>query len=265
MPYDGSVTAQQAESARRTKLSSGSKRRVPDMLGMIAKLKASKKYRIFNVGPWNHVVPTGSTGTFYIPGCPTEKECLDKGIARVQFVEMTRPIDAIMDELIIKSEAEYDRLMQDGKDFAEQILGLGRGCNPAYALTHSGCFLAEGDEPTPEELHKANLELRATCSAIVADIRSTYATDRKFFQQVVRPVIHYRAAEVLNLVNEVWMLDSSPSSQVKCKMCGRMSDADVAMCEGGHIINPEKYAEYMEEQESMIAGESKKPAAKGKK
>lgn len=258
MPYDGSVTAAQAENARRAKLSIGQKRRVPDMLGLIAQLKASKKYRIFNVGPWAHPVNTGSTGTFFIPANPTEQQCLDLGVEWKPCVEMTRPIDAIMDELIIKSEAEYDRLMQDGKDFAEQILGLGRGCNPAYALTHAGCFLAKGQEPTKEELANANLELRGTCSQIVSEIRSTYATDRKLFQQVVRPALHYRAAEILNLKNEVWMLDNSPSAQVKCKGCGAMAEGDVAMCPNGHIINQGLYDEFVAEQEAMQASAGKK-------
>lgn len=253
MPYDGSVTAQQAEAARKARLSVAQKRKVPDMLGAIAALKASKQYRIFNVGPWAHQVNTGSTGTFFIPANPTEQQCLDQGVKWKPYVEMPRPITAIMDELIIKSEAEYDRLMQDGKDFAEQILGLGRGCNPAYALTHAGCFLAEGDEPTKAELHQANLELRGTCSQIVSEIRSVYATDRKLFQQMVRPALHYRAAEILNLKNEVWMLDNSPSAQVKCKGCGAMAEGDVAMCPNGHIINQNLYDEFIAEQEKMQA------------
>lgn len=267
MPYDGTVTAQQAEQARRAKLSVGQKRKVPDMLGLIAKAKASMTYHIFNVGPWKHVVPTGSTGTFYIPACPTEKECLDKGLERVEYVEMTRTLGGLVDELIIKSEAEYDRLMDDGHQFALEIIGEGRGRNPAYSLKHSGVFLAEGETPTKEELAQANLLLRAQCSEIVADIRSIYATDQKLFRQVVRPEVHYAAAYVLNLLNEKWMTDTTPSGQIRCKLCGAMSDTDVAMCPNGHIINPELYAEYMAEQEELVAQASQKPKtpAKGTK
>jgi hypothetical protein len=266
MPYNGSVTAQQAAEARRAKLSIPNKRRVPDMLGLIQTLKDSKKYRIFNVGPWAHIVPTGSTGTFFIPPCPTEKECLDQGIEYKPYVEMTRPIDAIMDELIVKSEAEMDRLMDDGRQFALEIVGEGRGRNPAYSLRHYGVFLAEGETPTAKELADANRALRDRCSEIVAEIRSIFATDQKLFRQVVTPKVHYVAAWVLNLMSEKWMTDSTPSGQVKCKMCGRMSDADVAMCEGGHIINPEKYQEYVAEQEAMLeAGSAGVAKPKGKK
>ena len=48
------------------------------------------------------------------------------------------------------------------------------------------------------------------------------------------------------------MTDSAPSGQIRCKLCGAMSDTDVAMCQNGHIINPALYAEYMAEQEGLI-------------
>src|ERR1700744_3515007 len=95
MPYDGSVTAAQAQESVEKKQSIGKSRKVPDMLGIVSELKNSKEYHIFNVGPWAHVVNTGSTGQFFIPACP-EGEL---------YVEMPRRIPAIMDELIIKNEA----------------------------------------------------------------------------------------------------------------------------------------------------------------
>jgi hypothetical protein len=256
MPYTGAVTAEQAAQAARARLAIGRKRQVPPMLGLIEQMKYSRKFRIFNVGPWAHTVNSGSTGSFFIPMNPTEKQCADAGKPYKTCVEMTPSVDAIVDELVIKSEAEYSRLIDDGRQFCEELLGLGRGCNRAFALTHAGCFLAEGDEPTERELHKANLELRANCSEIVAEIRSVYATDRKQFSLQVRPQIHYRAAEVLHLVNETWMLDSSPTNQIRCKGCGAMCEADVATCPNGHILNQRLYNDFIADQAMQAEAEA---------
>lgn len=249
--YTGAVTAEQAANAARARLTAGRKRQVPPMLGPIEQLKHSRQYRIFNVGPWSHTVNTGSTGSFFIPMNPTEKQCADAGKTYRPYVEMTQKVDAIVDELVIKSEAEYSRLMDDGRGFALEILGLGRGCSREFALTHAGCFLAKGDVPTEQELHRANLLLRARCSEIVAEIRSVYATDRKQFSLQVRPQLHYRAAEILHLLNETWMLDSSPTNQIKCKGCGAMAEGDVATCPNGHILNQTLYNAFMADQARM--------------
>jgi hypothetical protein len=57
------------------------------------------------------------------------------------------------------------------------------------------------------------------------------------------------------------MLDANPVGRVKCKMCGRLCDPDVATCEAGHVVNMELYLELQaadEQLKSAIAAQPKK-------
>jgi uncharacterized OB-fold protein len=47
------------------------------------------------------------------------------------------------------------------------------------------------------------------------------------------------------------MTSAAPVGRVKCKMCGRVVDPDVAMCEGGHIVNNSLYMAAMIEQQNV--------------
>jgi hypothetical protein len=250
MPYDGSVTFEQAEKAKERRLSIGSQRRVPDMLGMIEDVKNSKTYHVFNVGPWSHVVNTGSTGQFFIPACPTEKP----------YIEMLRSIPAIMDELVVKNEKEMDRLMDDGWKFAQEIVGdTSRGRVPTDSLRHFGVFPGANAEPTPQDLYEAKKMLEARCTEIVREIRNIYATNRETFSKVMRPEVHIKAAQVLNLNDEPWLLNQTPEARAKCEFCGAMNDAVAVKCQNcSEIINPEKYKELKAKQAEILAAEPKR-------
>ena len=247
--YDPAVTGEIAQRAVQDKLSTARRRILPQKLAIIEELK-KKKIHIFNVGPWSQVVNTGSTGTFTIPGCPDGQPYVEL------LVDGVPPISAVMDEMVIKNEDEYSRLEDDGRGFAHAMLGEGRGQNPAYSLIHLGMFVAEGEKPTAQEIETATKLLHTHCQQVVKYAGDVYATDRKLASRVIRPEVHFVAARVLHRDNpedSPWMLDASPVSRVKCPMCGRTCDADVAMCEGGHIVNQEKYMEAMAKQEAIIA------------
>jgi hypothetical protein len=234
------------------KLSVAKGRAIPMVLEEIEELK-NKKIHIFNVGPWPLLVNTGSTGSFLIPACPEGKEYAEL-LTRDAKGNLIPPISLIMDELYPKSEDEYLRLTERGRLFARSMIGLGRGQSPGAALTHQGVFVAEGDTPTKQELSDAHALLKAYCEGVVRQIADIYATDRKAFSQIVRPKVHFVAAHYLNLDNPVdapWMTSAAPVGRVKCKMCGRVVDPDVAMCEGGHIVNQELYLTAMAEQQNV--------------
>jgi hypothetical protein len=227
-------------------------RAIPPVLPEIEELK-NKKVHVFNVGPWPLLVNTGSTGSFLIPACPEGKEFVEL-LVRDKNGDDVPPISYIMDELYPQSEDEYRRLQERGKDFAKSMIGLGRGQSPSNALTHQGVFVAEGEKPMAQELEGAHAKLRAYCEGVVRQIADIYATDRKAFSQIVRPKVHFVAAHYLNLDNPVdapWMTSAAPVGRVKCKMCGRVVDPDVAMCEGGHIVNQELYLTAMAEQQNV--------------
>jgi hypothetical protein len=234
------------------KLSVGKNRAIPPVLPEIEELK-KKKVHIFNVGPWAQTVNTGSTGSFTIPACPEGKEYVELLVSDGKGNQVP-PISYIMDELYPNSEDEYRRLQERGKDFAKSMIGLGRGQSPRNALTHFGVFVAEGETPTKAELTTANELLKARCSEIQREILNMYNTDRTVFSKCVRPAVHFVAARVLGLDNPIdspYMNAAAPQGRTKCKMCGRVVDPDVAMCEGGHIVNQELYLAAMAEQDNV--------------
>ena len=255
------MPAAAAEASINSRLKVAKSRILPMRLKVIEDMKRKQKVCIFNVGPWPQWINTGSTGTYLIPACPWDKPfvqllALDGDKSSPTYGQQISPISVIMDELIIKSEDEMSRLEEDGRSFAESMIGLGRSQNPAYALTRFGIFVAKGDKPTDEELAAAKIALQEHCREICKFAGDLYATDRALFSRAVRPQVHFIAARVLGRDNEVdspWMLAASPTGRIKCKVCGRVCDPDVAMCEGGHIINQDKYLEYMAIEEQVKA------------
>jgi hypothetical protein len=244
-------TFQQAEAQRVQKLSIARNRRVPDPLGVIEEATNRHTYHIFNVGPWPQKINTGSTGWVVVPGCPKNKE----------YVEATAPIKGIVSELTIKDEYEYNRLMSDGWKFAQEVVGIGRGRDPKRALTHYGLFASKNEVPTKQEIFQAKTLLHATCSDIVREARDVYATDRKAFSVIVKRNRHFAAAEVLNLSDEVWMIDQSPSERIKCPVCKAMNEDGVMKCaKCSEIIDPVAYRAYQERvQEIMTAPPAEEP------
>jgi ribosomal protein L37AE/L43A len=249
MPFDPNVTYQDAEQARVQKLSIGKQRRIPQFLGLLDEAAKSRTFYIHNVGPWPHRINTGSTGWYNIPGCPKDKD----------FVTCAKTIDGIVSELTIKDEYEYNRLMDDGARFAGEVAGDGRGRDPAQSHRHYGVFNSPNQIPTKSELAQAKLMLYAHCSEIVREARDLYAMDRKLFSQIVKRERHFAAAEVLNLNDEVWMIEQTPSQRAKCPVCLKMNDEGTMKCgHCGEIIDAVAYRKFKDNQEQILT-EPKRP------
>jgi hypothetical protein len=249
MPFDPAVTFEKAEQARRDKLSIGKQRKAPEMLGILDELNSKNHIHIFNVGPWPHIIACGSVGYFHVPPCEKGKE----------YSECTRTIKPIESELVIKDEFEYHRLMDDGWKFACEVVGDGRGRSPSESYRRYGLFPSKNASPTKEEISTAKLELHATCSEIVREARDLYAMDRKAFSVIVKRERHFMAAEVLNLRNETWMTDQTPSQHIQCQFCGTMNDEIAVKCSKcNEIINAARYRELKDEQEAILTEPKKK-------
>lgn len=245
MPFSPNVTVKEAESAREQRLSIGRQRRVPELPGVIEDAANAHTFHIFNVGPWPHRVNSGSTGYFNIPKCTKGK----------RYVECTVTIPGIVSELTIKDEFEYNRLMSDGWNFCCEIVGDGRGRDQSQSLRHWGVFPSKNAEPTKDELYQAKKMLEARCAEIVREARDLYATDRKLFSQIVQRQRHFIAAEVLNLTDEPWMVEQSPTTRVKCLFCGSMNDGEAVKCaKCNEIIDAERYAQLKDRQQAIVAG-----------
>jgi hypothetical protein len=243
-------TFEQAEASKRQKLSIAKQRRIPDPLGVIEEATRRHTYHIFNVGPWPQQINTGSTGWVKVPGCPKDKE----------YVEATAPIMGIVSELTIKDEYEYNRLMSDGWKFAQECVGIGRNRNPKRALTHYGLFASKNAVPTKEELFQAKTMLHATCSDIIREARDLYSMDRKAFSVVVKRNRHFAAAEVLNLNDEPWMVEQTPSQRIKCQYCGSMNDEIAVKCQKcSEVINVERYRMLKDREEEIMTAPREEP------
>ena len=138
--FDPSVTAEKVSEYIDATAKRVRGRRIPPIVGAIEDLK-KQKVCVFNVGPWTQVIPCGSIGTYMIPANVDEKGRWQ----REGYRPMVPELSVIEEELIISSETDYARLTDDGRRIALEILGEGRGQNPAYSRRHVGVGLAEGD------------------------------------------------------------------------------------------------------------------------
>jgi hypothetical protein len=245
------------------KHSIGKSRVLPMKLRVVEELK-SQKIHIFNVGPWRQVVNTGSTGTFTIPACPPDQEYVEMLIMNSQTQQWEPPISIIVEEYVIKSEDEMSSLQEDGWNFANEMVGIGRGHLSSSSLVRFGIFVSRNAVPTKQEIADARKALEAECLNIVKWAGDIYSTDRKLFSRAVRPEVHFVAAKILgrdNPQDSPWMLDAAPQGRTKCKMCGRLCDPDVATCEAGHVVNRQLYEELLaaDEQLKMAVQEAKRP------
>lgn len=255
MPFSPNVTVRDAEAAKEARLSIGRSRRVPELPGVIEDAAGAHTFHIFNVGPWAHPVNTGSTGTYFIPACPKGKRYIEPRHEVRGDGSLKYPIPGIVSELTIKDEFEYNRLMSDGWNFCCEIVGDGRGRDQSQSLRHWGVFPSKNAEPTKDELYQAKKMLEARCAEIVREARDLYATDRKLFSQIVQRQRHFIAAEVLNLTDEPWMVEQSPSTRVKCRYCGTMNDGEAVKCAKClEVIDLERYRRLKEQDEAIIAG-----------
>jgi len=239
--YDPQMTAQKAEASLPRDVDAmyinatqrkARGRIAPPVLEVVEELK-KQKIHLFNVGPWAHLVPCGSAGTFTFPACPDDKE----------YVEMTQSLSVIEDELVIASEKEYKRLQDSGHHIALEILGEGRGRDARYSLRHVGVFIAKGEKPTKEEIKEAKNHLYKHCAEIVQDMRTMWDIDRKLAHDVMSPKVHMTAARVLNLTDEPWMVQSNPQQSIRCPYCRTNIEPEAAICHNcKNITNPQEYA-----------------------
>jgi len=134
-------------------------------------------------------------------------------------------------------------------------------------INHAPSHLGTPDPPNrsrrshPRRIHRpelkpAHAKLRRTVEALLRRLlRYLRQPHRKAFSQIVRSQGSFRRPRTISTSDnpvECAVDDfGAPVGRVKCKMCGRVVDPDVAMCEGGHIVNQELYLTAMAEQENV--------------
>jgi hypothetical protein len=222
-------------------------------------LEINKKYkkmrvRIFNVGPWAHIVPLGSVGTIYIPACPEDKP----------YVEMLTELHELEEELYpSRDKKEYKRLQEDGRKMAIEILGEGRNQDRKQSRRNAGVFIAEGEIPTPAEIAEAKRNLLPTCQQMCDYMDRLWDRDRKLAYDVFNPETFGKAARVLNLNGKPWQSSGEPSTNIKCPACRASVEADAPICHNCKgVVNEEAWLALEAKRQSLAAAAAPVKGAK---
>lgn len=227
--------------ARRTKR----KTNAPPELDYDKELK-QKLVHIFNVGPFPHVIPLGSMGSFVIPECPDGQP----------YVESLTKLHLLEDEIYPAfRQRQALRLREDGRKLAKEIMGEGSHQDKRNSRRRWGVIVAEGEVPTARELHDANAELYALASENVAYIDSIWDRDPKLAYDILRASQNfYRFAKVLKLTGKEkrWLSSGTPSTKQPCRWCQEPVDPQSPLCHNcKKPVNHERYLEMMAEEQSL--------------
>lgn len=268
------ITAREAESriADYMKDKTGKNRRVPPINPSIQKMIRENTVHVFNVGPWGFRESMGSFGFYFIPACevgapmdwertprmeaapgvfvpdnwtPSEYVVTDP---RTEYAAM-KPLPGLMTEPMPTDIDQCTWNMQDeGRYFANELLGVGIGHSQQNAKTHQGVFIAAGKEPTKDELAAARQLLERYMAARVLEADQAWARGPQSAEAVIRPQIHHVCAEWMNLRDRAWLRGTDPQAQASCDACGSNVSSSAMVCkECGFILNPEKHAKMVAE------------------
>lgn len=253
----------------------GRHRTIPPVNGMIQTMIRENTVHCFSVGPWGSRVNMGSFGYYFIPPCvvgapmewvklPLPKvaagvyvpDVWEEGDARVTEPKKEyaafRPLPGLMMEPLPTDMDVCSWNQQDeGKYFANEMLGVGIGHDTNTSWIRKGCFVAEGKEPTTKELGIAREQLMKFMAEQVLDADRAWAAGPQRAEAIIRPEIHHVCAEWMNLEDRDWLRGTSPVGRVKCMGCGAMTDAGVATCPNGHIVDAVAYKAFMAQQAAM--------------
>ncbi len=268
------VSAQEAASrlGEYLKDKTGKNRRVPPINPSIQKMIRENTVHVFNVGPWGFRESMGSFGYYFIPACavgaPMEWE-RDEPIAaapgvfvpdswhpseytvtdpRTEYAAM-KPLPGLMTEPMPTDIDQCTWNMQDeGRYFANELLGIGIGHAAKDAKTRMGCFVAAGKEPTKDELKAARAALEKYMGERVLEADQAWASGPQRAEAVIRPEIHHICAEWMNLRDRAWLRGTDPKTQAQCEACGENVPAAAMVCKScGFILDPAKHKKMVAE------------------
>ena len=227
-------------------------RRLPPILTKIRALMREDVLYICNVGPWAYSREMGSLGTFIIPAYDAKSDPQNFGYAQ------SAPIPSVFRFSRIIDENEFGWYEDDGRQVAQEVIGVGFGLAPANSLLNYGVFIPAGKQPTEAELDAARERLSAYYDKLIADARDAYDKGPEERKAVITER-HLMAAR-LKGVDEAWVHHRHTQESVRCRMCGKFNPAGIAKCACGSILDIDLYRRLMAEQEDLLT----EPAPKKK-
>ena len=244
----------------------GRHRTIPPVNSMIQTMIRENTVHCFNVGPWGERVNMGSFGYYFIPACvvgaPMEWNKLplpkvaagvyvpdiwEEGDARVTEPKKEyaafRPLPGLMMEPLPTDQDVCSWNQQDeGRYFANEMLGVGIGHDTNTSWIRKGCFVAEGKEPSTKELAAARAELMKFMAEQVLDADRAWAAGPQRAEAIIRPEIHHVCADWMNLKDRAWLRGTDPQAQAECPSCGENVKSIAMTCKAcGFILDKAKY------------------------
>lgn len=238
-----------AASAQAFQHEMNAKRRMPKLARATQRSMFTPSFCIFNVGPWKHTKEFGDAGVYTIQGCP-EGQPFVKMKRYVKFPESdhAEQVDWLPEISVLNytlDEKQFGAFEEDGIYLAEQFIGVGHSLSPKYALTKFGVAIAEGVEPTKQELAKANRELDKTLLDYIKEARLAFSKGPSELAAIMREDKHIFAAHRLNMGDEPWLNAGNPRARQECPKCGTVTNDGVAQCPGfncGWVFDQKKLA-----------------------
>jgi hypothetical protein len=230
------LTAEQAElSVQNFIRKQRTQRRLPELPPSMKKFAEDTQVHVYNVGPWDHWVPLGSWGMFYIPKCEIGE----------QFAAM-KPIPGVFTEPIIRDEHNFELAQIEGRYVAEQVVGIGKGLAWDESRQRLGVFIGAAvgpkAEPTREEVAEARGLLHQTYNELFEEAEAAYASPIERINVIGSN--HRIAAKALNRTYVKWMQDTSRPQMKNCPNCGTASEGSVVSCpQCTYVFDPEAFRE----------------------
>lgn len=218
------VTAAQAEASVQAFLKQQrQQRRLPQLPPSLAKFAKDTEVHVFNVGPWEHWVPLGSWGMFYVPKCEDGQP----------YAKMAA-VPGIFCEPIPVDERNFQLEQIEGRYVAEQVLGIGKGLAWQQSRAKLGVFIGErvgkaGEKPAAEELDAARKVLDETFHELFEEAQAAAAVGRTEEIKIVSEK-HRIAARALGRTDVPWLSYSPEGKRKSCPNCGTKVESTIISC-----------------------------------
>src|SRR6185437_2203076 len=185
---------------------------------------------LFNIYSISETINLGTSGVYFMPPCPEDKE----------YVRSPNVIPGTVEGIYphFTEREEYRARPTPGEDVAKCFLGIGPGQGADEDRRRFGWFTSTNEVPTKAELAKAKSALVTYLQAKIrkGDEMSASAdpNDRKSVDDSF-----YKAARKLN-VKRPWM--SEATEMTLCPFCSVAVRPEASRCSGcGEIINQAAY------------------------
>lgn len=243
------VTAEEAAVAIRQEKQAGSRRlgfnmHLPPTLARVRRLQAEEVVFICNVGPWARLIESATLKSFLVGAYDPAKDPRKLGYVK------SNPIPGIFRHAYIASEDSFGYFEDDGKQIAQEAIGIGFGLHPMNSIVREGFFVPENDDPTPDEVMKARGALSNYIDELIGEARDAYDKGPEERKAVIGDR-HLLAARTRG-IDEKWVHHQHTQESIRCSMCGKYNPAGVAKCQCGSILDVELYRKLMKQQKDMM-------------